>query len=317
MTEAGCVNLSDNNTWWMKIYNNSGVLTLIGNTTLCRDVYTDLPISIPSDNLQLDCGGALLKGLGSGNAVIISGQNVLVENCIIKTYGVGISSSSNGLTIINNSIFNNTDYGLNLGGDNLNISHNYVYNSSHAASTYNIFSDGDNLNFSNNVIVLSYDSCLAADGNNNVFINNSAYYCDLQSLNGGAFEIGGTNHLIMYNHAENSSNGLYIEGRYNNITNNTVQGNILGINLLGYGNRVYNNTANESLMADLIIGGDLWLNLDFIGGGVMVIPPTACNNDIQDLTGSGGRPIFFSNSTVNIQNAVYSEVVLCGADGAV
>ena len=41
-----------------------------------------------------------------------------------------------------------------------------------------------------------------------------------------------------------------------------------------------------------------------------------CQNQISNITGSGRRPIEFYNYSINLSNQIFSELILCNADGS-
>jgi len=88
------------------------------------------------------------------------------------------------------------------------------------------------------------------------------------------------------------------------LINNTSNSNTYGIYLLDPLNIILtNNTLKENSEYDIYFY--IWTNSD-----------TRCNNIMENNTVSGDTPIKFFNSTVNLQNEILSELILCNADNS-
>ncbi|MEK6954678.1 MAG: LamG-like jellyroll fold domain-containing protein [Candidatus Micrarchaeota archaeon] len=73
--------------------------------------------NITTNNVILDCGGALILGNGtSGYGInITNANNVVIKNCIIKNFSRGISAQNAiNLTLINNTFLNETNFGISI-----------------------------------------------------------------------------------------------------------------------------------------------------------------------------------------------------------
>ena len=84
----------------------------------------------------------------------------------------------------------------------------------------------------------------------------------------------------------------------NSVTNNN---NASGVFLASTASTLINVTTQENTQLDLdIVLNNFW----------------ECPTSIQNMTGSGGRPIYYANSAVDWSNLEASEIVLCNADNS-
>ncbi|MBD3398681.1 hypothetical protein GF412_05565 [Candidatus Micrarchaeota archaeon] len=143
---------------------------------------------------------------------------------------------------------------------------------------------------------------------NNTAKNNTLYGFRLDWALGEAIPQHAMNNTLIENEGTNNSvGGIILSGALdNNFTGNNFSENAaFGINMF---DSVWNNFtgdfAQENAWLDLAVENNKW--------GV-----AACLNYFEDVTGSGGRPINYTFSTVNWDGAESSEIVLCGADDSV
>jgi len=133
------------------------------------------------------------------------------------------------------------------------------------------------------------------------------------------------NTLTNNNVSNNDSRGIAIGYSYSNtLTGNTTSNNgFSGINLsFSHSNSLTGNTAsnNGGIGIDLFVSGSNSLTDNIAQENGMrdldVYPyyPYYCYNVIENTTGSGGRPIKYFYSSVNLENEVLSELILCNAD---
>ena len=211
-------------------------------------------------------------------------------------------------TVSGNKFYNHGNTGLEITGDYNTIEDNTAYNNDGSG----VYISG----FYNNVT------------------GNTAYGNDWAQYQGAGFEFGrSAGNLIGGNTAYNNTNGFYVQGIIpepaaarapsvygNTITENHAYDNLVGLNLIDYNSTVTGNTFEENIEADLLIGGDSW-----IGGGIRSVDLRAssesdleivCVNTITGNTGSGGRPIYYSYTPVNLNGGTYSEILLCNATGS-
>ncbi|MCX6776498.1 MAG: right-handed parallel beta-helix repeat-containing protein [Candidatus Micrarchaeota archaeon] len=204
-----------------------------------------------------------------------------------NTWGFYIyNSSSNNLT-------NNTAYG-NADGFWIQISSDYNVLINNTARG----NDNDGFDVQNS----SYNNFTANTASNNSDSGIALYWSsNFNSLDGNIA-------------LANDWNGFYISSSFNNtLTNNTAYGTSeFGFNLfLSYGNNLTNNTAQESGEFDLFIDPFFWNFLNVSSANDIY-----CNNIVENLTGSGGRPINYTNVSVNWNDITASEILLCNADNS-
>jgi len=80
-------------------------------------------INISADDIVIDCRWHKISGNGNGTGIKITGNNVIVENCIIENFSTGIMLNANDTTVYCNIIQNNSE-GLSSGERNV---HNKIY----------------------------------------------------------------------------------------------------------------------------------------------------------------------------------------------
>ncbi len=140
--------------------------------------------------------------------------------------------------------------------------------------------------------------------------NNNIKNCIITGFAEGIRLDYSTNNILTNNTANNNTNyGIYIYFSSNNtLTNNTANNNSRGIHLsYSSSNTLSNNTVKENhrFDIDMDIDIDIWTNSD-----------AHCNNLIENNTGSGDKPIKYFNHSVNLQNEILSELILCNTDNS-
>ncbi|CEG12559.1 hypothetical protein MSIBF_A2470001 [groundwater metagenome] len=137
--------------------------------------------------------------------------------------------------------------------------------------------------------------------------NNTIKNCIITGFYYGIYLSSSSSNILTNNTANlNRGDGISLYSSSNNIlTNNTANNNHLGIDLYSSSNNntLTNNTAKENNNFDINIG--IWTNSD-----------AHCNNLIENNTGSGDKPIKYFNHSVNLQNEILSELILCNADNS-
>jgi parallel beta-helix repeat protein len=252
-----------------------------------------------------------------GNGVSIMLQ--LADNCTIEDnlilYDASLYSL-NSSRIRNNTIASDNCYGLSVGSAWFNDAPAYNYYDVISGNTVQgCFDDGFSLEslmnstVENNLAAENYYSGFYfSNAYDNTVRNNTARNNSLDDLYTAGFEIGGEGNLFENNTAENNSNGFDVFYSQNILRNNHAYHNFLGLTLesKATGNIVENNTFEENVYVDMIVAGDARA-LQFNRAG--------CENTIRNNTGSGGRPIYYSNQGgTDLNGGTYSEVILCGAD---
>jgi len=228
-----------------------------------------------------------------------SSYNNLINNIAYNNNEDGflVGNGSAYTVLTNNTAYDNRYSGFEIDNSNNNNLTGNLYNQSPYNSGLLRYGDGfyfqnsSNNNVVNNTAVNSYEAgfYLYDNSNSSSFINNTAI--------------------------NNSWEGFIIETSFNNsFTNNFAYANPqFGFEIyLSYGNNLTNNTVQESGVFDFYIDALSWgFFLNTTQGD-----PIFCNNIIENLTGSGGRPINYSNTSVNWNGITASEIVLCHADGS-
>lgn len=111
-----------------------------------------------------------------------------------------------------------------------------------------------------------------------------------------------SNNILTNNTVSNNRDkGIFLGSSNNNtITGNIASNNSYGISLVSSaGNNITNNTVQENSWDDI---------------SIEAYSDAYCNNVIQDNIGSGGRPIKYFNSAVNLKDEILSGLILCNAD---
>ncbi|MEM4332354.1 MAG: right-handed parallel beta-helix repeat-containing protein [Candidatus Micrarchaeia archaeon] len=175
---------------------------------------------------------------------------------------------------------------------------NFVYNTSKG-----IFVDQNS-----NRTLVAYNkivNCSSSDGNG-IYIRNS-HYANVSSNNitrcydGISLDQSSLNN-VSWNRVVFASRGIVIGGNYNNLLYNRVyNSSVIGVYIGGIftGTRLAHDIIQESGMMDLQVIDSPYYAI--------------CNTTLQNVTGSGNRPILFVNVPTNLANGQYSELVLCGA----
>ena len=270
-------------------------------------------------------------------------DNTLANN---TAYGNGDSgfyiTSAAYNTLTNNTAFSNILNGFSTYNSSYNtLDNNSAWNNSHGFfyfdSTYNLLTNSIAVNNSANGFELYWSSY-------NNLTNNAAHHH--QNQYGGyvdyatGFYLSNSTYNILSNNTAYNNNGsgfvLDDSSNYNNITNNSASNNSwtglylydshenlltdnnvyytaeYGINIyLSQGNNLTDNIVQESQIFDLYIDPLFW---DYLTPEVE--NDLFCNNIVDNMTGSGDRPINYTNTTVDWSDTEASEIVLCNADGS-
>jgi parallel beta-helix repeat protein len=265
-------------------------------------------------------------------------NNTIVRNNIRGNfYGLYLERYGNNNTITGNNASNNSMCGFCLvtESNNNTLRDNYATgNGYHGFWIYQ--SDYNNLtsNLAENNV--GSDGFNIADGSEyNLLVNNTATNPVSGYANNNGFFISGSFNTLLNNTANNNQErgfwvnygnynvfdgnnasndpGLYIQqwggfilasAHYNGFYNNTANGNSLfGFSLESSSvNAIVDNVAEENGMYDLDMRN--------------TFSEEYCNNVIEDLHGSGGRPVNYTTGTVAWDGITASEIVLCDADGS-
>ncbi len=249
------------------------------------------------------------------------GNNFVNDTSYGNQYEGFYMAGSNYNTLINNTAYNNNEDGFLVGNGS---AYTVLTNNTAYSNRYSGF-ELDNSNYNNltgnlytqspyNSELFRYgDGFYLQNASNNNIVNNTA----LNSYEAGFYLYSNSNSNSFINNTaiNNSWEGFIIETSFNNsFINNLAYANPqFGFEIyMSYGNNLTNNTAQESGNFDLYIDALSW---NFFLNATQ-LDPIYCNNIIQNLNGSGGRPINYSNTSVNWNGITASEIVLCHADGS-
>ncbi len=150
-------------------------------------------------------------------------------------------------------------------------------------------------------------SCVDFDGKDNVTLD-----CMGNTIIGGVWygikmnsSSGGSNNVTIQNCSVTGfSSGIYIDNSdYNRLINTYSYNNDYGVNIISSsGNNLTDVTLQENDIYDF----------DISGSG------SDCIQNFQNVTGSGGRPIgFYYGDSLTIENADFSELVICNSNNPV
>ena len=235
------------NTSGYYILNNS-----ISATGTCLD--------IKNDSINLDCRGYNINGTGTGNGINISRyDNITIKNCGIYNFTRGISSESSFnrfyFSFINNTIKNNSNFGILLAGNGGIYNSSFIDNIIEHQGSYGIIipSLADTIIFKNNNIKYNHGgiSFPVAGINNSNFEFNNISNNNLYgvSISVDFYNISFISNIISYTTAGYGLYLLYGSNLYiiNNTINNNNEEGIYAASSEGYNNSIIsNNTINNN-----------------------------------------------------------------------
>jgi len=337
------------------VYNNTQhgfyIYSSANNTFTINTVYSNLRSGFVLDvysNTTTFTGNTAYNNSEAGFYLYASSSNNLTNNTAYNNtlYGFAFTSISNNNTLINNIAYNNTNYDFLLSTS----SNNTLTNNTGYSSTvgFGLLTSSNNNTLTNNTAysIINYGFHILSSYNNTL-INNSAYN-DLY----GIYIQTASNNTLTNNTAHNNQLGIYLySSTNNNVTNNTayndstcgfyisISSNNNFTNNSAYNNSQYgfyllsssNNTLASNNASNNTYG--FWLDgsqgnnitdsfaqensqFDLYNNLATGASASFCNNTVSNLTGSGGRPIFYSSVPVSVSGLVLSELILCGAGGS-
>jgi len=235
-------------------------------------------LTIGAENITFDCAGHSITGPGSGIGVKSSGHSgVTIENCEVSGFAQGIlSSNGNSNHIINNTVHDNSQYGIGIRlatsytiAEN-NVSYSGVGIRISASSGSDVYgntvtnttgpighgidmvatSSGNTIR--DNTLETNNVSISSADSHDNVIHNNT-----IISPNSNGIYLYNTGYSnVTDNYISNALiNGIFVEASTGPLSHNLVQGNTIslsvtdvaplsksGIRIEDDNNEIYNNT---------------------------------------------------------------------------
>jgi len=234
-------------------------LYIIGDTVLCPGIYNiddsgdDGVIIIQSDDVVLDCNGAVLIGSNTGFGIVNTGyHNVTIQNGQLMNYWNGIylkNVSEN--TVKNNVVNNNTETGIRLSESTGNTLLSNVVRDN-AWYGIRLGNPSDNNTLINSTLNSNDLSGLYVESSWNTIVNNTA---NNNTFHGFYLDNAHNNYLDNNRAFSNTGDGinLYYSNR-NTLVNNIVRENDHGIILE---DTVFNTITNNVACANIVdVKGD-------------------------------------------------------------
>jgi parallel beta-helix repeat protein len=233
-----------------------------GNVTKNSVLIADLNssgtcLNITADNVVLDCNNHSIRGMGGANTygILASGRkNVVIKNCRVTNYSVGIMlNSTTQSTVVSNVVYNNSNEGIYLysWSNDTDLINNTVYNNQRGIRIY--YSAGNQI-YNNRVYNITM-----YDGIGLFYVNNSQVFGNVVYNNKGSTAAGIYLQRSSYNEISNnnlSANNLGIQldsvSTYNQVYENIVPSNSIGITITSSNyNNLYNNTITNNSQAGI------------------------------------------------------------------
>ena len=324
-------------------------LTLLGNRINQSD--NGIQIARNCANNTVD-GNTIFNTTGWGIAINTNTSNTMVRNNAVS---LSVQCVNSGVNVTNITYVNNTLTRCSSAGFIFGETVNYTFiNNTANDFAYPAFFFGSNtssgLFVGNNCTNVSRCFEVTFGSHHNTIANNTMRNCnDGMRFSSGVYSVLVSNNTILNSSGSaitlsSTLGNITIVGNFinytarqgidmgnassNNITSNTINntsGTGIFLNYASYNNfssnRIYNanspgislqNGSTGNSFRDDIVQESHQYDLEIINS----LDYTLCNTTVQNMTGSGDRPIVFVNSSVNIGNAHYSELILCGAIGA-
>ncbi len=248
----------------------------------CGNCSSEIGLAAAGDVVQLN------QSIAGGNCIAFNGRDNIIFDCnattinASSTYGIWINALTNGSdnNTIRNCNINGASYALDVYADTntslINVS---------ISSSYGVYLRKSNKTFINNVTSNSNTYGFYFDYSN----NNSVYNSTAYNNNYGFYLYPSSGNILDGVNASGNTYGVYI---------NSISGPISSYN------RISNSFIQENF------------NYDFYMSMFAGSSDNDCNQNLTNVTGSGGRLIEFYNYSAVIENKTLSELVLCNADGA-
>lgn len=250
------LNVTENTT----ILNTTGACpgTISTSLTLANDLQAQIQetcVRIATSNIFLDCAGYSITGVGGTGlgVAIISASNVTVRNCEILGFFDGIQlNSTTGSRLTNNTIYNNTNYGIDLNFVDVGnvIDFNQLFNNS-IGGVYIFFQSNNNSVAENNITENGFYGVHINRSTTNVVAQNNITNNSLTGIGIGVIaEITSSGTVVYNNSIFNHNTGVKFisDTDSGTIRNNTIINHSVAINItlssgssLIYGNWIYND----------------------------------------------------------------------------
>jgi len=320
---TACLNLSDPGTWAGRIVNDSGILYVNKNTTLCTDHYymnvgTDPLLEMNASNIWLNCAFSIIDGVDDSGTGIYAyqKQNFTIANCTVQNYmeGIRVREAINAM-IVDDTATSNSFWGIFLHDSNSsfvqynNVSGNQANGIMLQNSHYN------NIRYNN---VSSNGAwrgigLLSSSSYNNVSHNNVSGQTSYAGI-----EVDNSNsNLVSYNDIHSNYNGIYgANSDSNTFSRNEMHDNFASGLELSYSDylAIENNTASGNSDSGLSLNYVSYSNIsgnDAHGNGnhgILLGYSPSVSNLISGNNASGngyhGIYLYFASGNSVINNEV-------------
>jgi hypothetical protein len=263
--------------------NESRVLNASDNLTGC----TGNGLNISTNGVVLDCNGTQINGSLLGDGIDNTGfSNVIIKNCYIAGFDIGLYSNGNlNNTFLNLSVTNNLEYGLLFLLSNNNTLNNIISNDNSGVGTVFAMSRNNNisnLTVSGNYIGVWVTSSFDEDDRNHFYdINansNDLYGIELEDTTINYFE-----RVILTN---NTYNGIWAKGAHYNVFNNiTSSGNGIG--------GIYFGTTDSCILSNMSLSDGISIYSSSELG--VSENNTLINNNFSGFSVSGNNTVYTNN----------------------
>ncbi|MBI4145115.1 right-handed parallel beta-helix repeat-containing protein [Candidatus Woesearchaeota archaeon] len=251
------LNVTENTTVLNTTGSCPGIIT--SSLTLANDLQAQAQqtcVRIETSNIFLDCAGNRIIGVGGTGigVALVSVSNVTVRNCEIRNFYDGIQlNSTTGSRLTNNTIYNNTNYGIDLNFVDIGnvINFNQLFNNS-IGGVYIFFQSNNNSVAENNITDNGLYGVHINRSTTNVVAYNNITDNNITGPGIGVIAEIGSHGTVVYNNSilnHNTGVKFIFDTDSGTIRNNTIINQSVAINItvssgssLIYGNWIYNDT---------------------------------------------------------------------------
>ncbi len=308
---------SSNNEFTHSISQENGLFDLFvePDTDSCNNLITNMT---GSGNRLIEYANETVtwSNLDVSELILCNADGSTLDNVTVDGSG---TLENNGFLIFetDNAVISNSNSSGNYGGL-------YLVTSTNNNFTNSIANNNNVSDYPGYGVYLGYGIYLASSSNDNIFVNSTV---NNNSNNGFYLTSSSYNNFTNSNANSNSQYGFQIQSNsnYNIFTNSTANNNYDGFVLQTSSNNNFTNSiSNNNVESGFSLSSSS--NNSFIDSiaqensvfdfNIDADADSHCNNLVTNMTGSGGRPINYTNETVTWANLDVSELVLCNADGS-
>lgn len=311
-------------------YNCSDCTDALNNNTysevrLNESIYnqTETCINNPENftNKIFDCQGNSIIGNNSNIGIYLEEkENNTIENCTIRNFAEGIflKYSNNTLFIAirlndniqkgfhlynsNNNTFTNCESTNNSYGFHFEYFSNYnlINDTKIYQNVYGIhFLNSINNTIKANDIISNNEGIHLEDSSGNNLTNNNI---NVNEIYGVYLVNSYSNNLVGNIINKNKKHGIYIKTSNHNL----IENNYISYNE-EYGLYIYNCAEDNSIINNTLQKNKRYEIYGWLSSEI------CCNNFVADNIGSDDKPIGFYNESVNLENEVFAELILCNS----